>query len=191
MAAGLAEARRSRTVRAAVILVAVVASVWGALDEYTPLLIRDTGVGAATVPLFLLLIWAGAAVGGLLAGHGARLSTPWYAALLVGAAATLGLGALTGHPAGIVAVAVAFGAFQLATVVADTRLQHSITGPARATVTSVLGVLEDLSAITLFACFAVGSRVVGFPTLVALLAFPAVLVALAVARWLPATPDDS
>ena len=69
----------------------------------------------------------------------------------------------------------------------ETRLQDSITGPARATVTSVLGVLEDLSAIGLFACFALGSRVFGFPTLVALLAFPALLVALAVARWLPAS----
>jgi len=33
--------------------------------------------------------------------------------------------------------------------------------------------------------------VLGFPTLVALLAFPALLVALAVARWLPrARPED-
>lgn len=43
LAAVLAEARRSRPVRAAVILVAVVASVWGALDEYThslPLRVR-------------------------------------------------------------------------------------------------------------------------------------------------------
>ena len=40
-AGGLSEARRSRRVAVAVILVAVVASVWGALDEYTPLLIDE------------------------------------------------------------------------------------------------------------------------------------------------------
>ena len=178
--AGLAEAGRSRPVRAAVLLVALVTAVWGALDEYTPLLIRDTGVGAATVPLFLLLIWAGAAVGGLLAGRGARLSTPWYAALLVGAAATLGLGALTGHPAGIVAVAVAFGAFQLATVVADTRLQHSITGPARATVTSLAGMSCDVATIGVYACYGVLATATGHGGAFALLALPYV----AIAAWL-------
>jgi MFS family permease len=178
--AGLAEAGRSRPVRAAVLLVALVTAVWGSLDEYTPLLIHDTGVGSATVPLFLLLIWAGAAVGGLLAGRGARLSTPWYAAVLVGAAATLGLGALTGHPAGIVGVAVAFGAFQLATVVADTRLQHSITGPARATVTSLAGMSCDVATIGVYACYGVLATATGHGGAFALLALPYA----AIAAWL-------
>jgi MFS family permease len=178
--AGLAEAGRCRPVRAAVLLVALVTAVWGALDEYTPLLIHDTGVGAATVPLFLLLIWAGAAVGGLLAGRGARLSTPWYAALLVGAAATLGLGALTGHPAGIVAVAVAFGAFQLATVVADARLQNSITGPARATVTSLAGMSCDVATIGVYACYGVLATATGHGGAFALLAVSYA----AIAAWL-------
>ncbi|MDT5280807.1 MAG: hypothetical protein QOJ20_2002 [Mycobacterium sp.] len=67
LAAGLAEARRSRPVRATVILVAVVASVWGALDEYTPLLIESIGVSDNDVALLMVVVWAGAAAGGLLA----------------------------------------------------------------------------------------------------------------------------
>src|ERR1044071_6002594 len=95
----------------------------------------------------------------------------------------ISIGALVSPYAGFVAIAIGYGLCNNAMVVGETRLQDRITGPARATVTSVLGVLEDLSAITLFACFAVGSRFLGFPELVALLAFPAFFVALAVARW--------
>lgn len=46
------------------ILVTVVAAVWGALDEYTPLLMADSGVPAADVALLMVVIWAGAAAGG-------------------------------------------------------------------------------------------------------------------------------
>jgi hypothetical protein len=58
-------------------------------------------------------------------------------------------------------------------------------------VTSVLGLLEEVVALACYATFAIGSRWLGFPTLVALLGIPAFLVALAVMRWLPGRPDDS
>ena len=54
-------------------------------------------------------------------------------------------------------------------LVGETRLQDSITGPARATVTSVLGLLEELVALLVYVTFAVASHALGFPTLVALL----------------------
>jgi MFS family permease len=178
--AGLAEARHSRPVRSAVILVAFVWAVWGGLDEFTPLLISDTGVGDARVPLFVLLIWAGVAVGGLFTGPGARLPTRWYAVLLVAAATTLALGALTGHPVGIVAVAAAFGAFQLASVVADARLQNSITGPARATVTSVAGMSADVATVGVYASYGALATAAGHGGAFALLS----MVYLGVAGWL-------
>ena len=70
-------------------------------------------------------------------------------------------------------------------LVGETRLQDTITGPARATVTSVLGLLEEVVALATYVGFALGSRVLGFPSLVALLGLPALLVAAAVAHWLP------
>jgi hypothetical protein len=41
--------------------------VWGALDEYTPLLIESIGVSDNDVALLMVVVWAGAAAGGLLA----------------------------------------------------------------------------------------------------------------------------
>lgn len=177
---GLAQARRSRPIRSGVVLVALVTAVWGALDEYTPLLIRDTGVTDANVPLLLLLIWACATTGGLFAGYGEQLRTPWFAALLVAAAAALAAGALIERPAGIVLVAVSFGAFQLASVVADARLQHSVTGPARATVTSLAGISTDVAALAVYGSYGALAGLTGHGGAFAVLALPYA----AVAVWL-------
>ncbi|WP_051724282.1 MFS transporter [Micromonospora chokoriensis] len=149
--AGVSQVRTRPPVRAAVLLVAVVAADWGALDEYTPLLALDTGVGPQAVPLLLLLLWAGVTVGGLLAPAGERLGGRGYAALLGLVGVALAGGALLRHPAGFVLLAVAFGAAQLATVLADARLQAQITGGSRATVTSLAGMATDVLIIVTYA----------------------------------------
>ena len=48
-------------------------------------------------------------------------------------------------------------------LVGETRLQDTITGPARATVTSVLGLLEELVALAVYAAFALGAHVARLP----------------------------
>lgn len=180
LAAGLREVRRSRTVRTAVILVAVVASVWGALDEYTPLLIESTGASASDVASLMVVVWAGASVGGLLAGRAARLSARALASLIGCGAVLMAAGALSRHPLGVVALAGAFGVFQLATVVADTRLQESITGPARATVTSLAGMSTDVATLAVYGSYAALVDIGGHGSAFAMLTLPY----LAIALWL-------
>ncbi|WP_406352444.1 MFS transporter [Streptomyces sp. NBC_01635] len=152
--AGLAEARADRSVRGALLLVPAVGAVWGALDEYTPLLVRDTGVADETVPYLLLLIWAGATAGSLLAGEGERLGTNGLAALLACAGLALAVGTLAGTPAGLVLVALAFGGFQAATVLADARLQRRIGDTGRATLTSLAGLGTELATVAVFGGYA-------------------------------------
>ncbi|MFD6568489.1 MFS transporter [Micromonospora profundi] len=176
--AGVAQVRTHPPVRAAVLLVAVVAADWGALDEFTPLLALDTGVGAKVVPLLLLLLWAGVTVGGLLAPAGERLGTRGYAALLALVAVALAGGALTGHPAGFVLIAVAFGAAQLATVLADARLQARITGASRATVTSLAGMATDVLIIVTYAGYGLLATAAGNAVAFALTAGAYLVVAL-------------
>lgn len=185
---GLAEARADRSVRAAVLLVPAVAAVWGGLDEYTPLLARDTGVPAAGVPLLLLLVWAGTTVGGLLAPAGERLTDRGFAALLAGAALALAAGALLRHPAGFVLVGVAFAAFQLATVLADVRLQARISGPDRATVTSAAGMATDLTIVAVYAGYGVVAGAAGNAVAFAVAVLPYLLLAGRLAIGRPASP---
>ncbi|GAA1417595.1 MFS transporter [Streptomyces thermospinosisporus] len=152
--AGLAEARADRSVRGALLLVPAVGGVWGALDEYTPLLVRETGVADAAVPYLLLLIWAGATAGSLLADRGERLGTRGLAALLAGAGLALAAGAATGSPAGLLLIALAFGGFQAANVLADVRLQRRIEDSGRATLTSVAGLGTEIATITVYGGYA-------------------------------------
>jgi MFS family permease len=177
LVAGVAEARQSRCVHSAVILVAVVASVWGALDEYTPLLIESTGVADADVALLMVVIWAGAAAGGLLAG---RLRASRLSLLICCGAILLIAGELAGHPTGVVAVAAAFGVFQLATMVADSRLQDSISSSARATVTSLAGMSTDVVTLAVYGSYPVLAEMGGHGTAFAALALPY----LVIAAWL-------
>ncbi|PSK63831.1 hypothetical protein B0E53_04251 [Micromonospora sp. MH33] len=174
--------------RAALLLVPAVAAVWGGLDEYTPLLARDTGVPAAGVPLLLLLVWAGTTVGGLLAPVGERLTDHGFAVLLAGAALALAAGALLRHPAGFVLVGVAFAAFQLATVLADVRLQARINGPDRATVTSVAGMATDLTIIAVYAGYGVVAGAAGNAVAFAVAVLPYLLLAGRLATRRPARP---
>lgn len=179
--AGLAEARADRSVRGALLLVPAVGAVWGALDEYTPLLVRDLGVAEEMVPYLILLIWAGATAGSLLAGAAERIGTAGLAVLLAGAALALAAGAVARTPAGIALVALAFGAFQLADVLADVRLQHRIDDTRRATLTSVAGLGTDLGTVVVYGAYGMLGATAAHGTVFALFALPYLVTALVLA----------
>ncbi|MFC4533711.1 MFS transporter [Sphaerisporangium dianthi] len=175
--AGFAEVRHTPRVRSALVLVVVLMSVYS-LDEYLPLLAGATGADAADVPLLVLLITAATALGGWFAGRGTR----WAAPVLAVAAACLAAGALSGRPAGMVLVAVAYGAFQWAMTAAEARLQERIADRARATVTSMAGLGADLVTVPVYALYGLGSTRFGPGTLFALAAVAYLLIALGLWR---------
>lgn len=176
---GVATVRANRKVRAALLAVPAVAAIWGSLDEYLPLLAVEQGQSDTTVPLLVLVVYAGVTAGGVLAGPAARVGTRVVAPVLALAAALLGAGALTGATFGFVLLAVAFGGFQVVTVLAEARLQEAITGRARSTVTSLAGLATEVLAVAVFAGYAAGSAVAGHATLFA--AFAVVYLAIAIA----------
>ncbi|MFF5961245.1 MFS transporter [Streptomyces luteogriseus] len=184
---GLAEARGNRAVRGALLLIPAVAAVWGALDEYTPLLIRDLGVADATVPYLVMLIWAGVTLGSLLTGPAERLGTSGLAVLLAGAALALAVGAMARSLAGVVLVSLAFAGFQLAEVLADVRLQHRIDESRRATLTSVASLGTELATVATFGVYALLGTGMAHSTVFAVLAIPYLVTALALARARAAT----
>ncbi|MFE6412407.1 MFS transporter [Streptomyces sp. NPDC057837] len=179
---GLVQVRRDRAVRGALLLVPAVAAVWGALDEYTPLLVRDIGVAETTVPYLVMLIWAGATAGGLLAGPAERLGTAGFAALLAGGALALAVGAASRSLAGVALVGLAFAAFQLAEVLADVRLQHRIEESRRATLTSVASLGTELATVATFGVYALLGTRLNHGTVFAVLAVPYLVTALALLR---------
>ena len=176
--AGLAEVRERPAVRSALVLVPAVTAVWGVLDEYVPLLAADV-VADEAVPLLFLLVYLGVAAGGVLAGRVALLPPRSLGLLLAAAAVALAAGALSGAVAGFVLLALAFGAFQAVTVVVDARLQDTIEGPARSTVTSLASLATEVLVLAAFAGYGLGSALASHATLFAV--FAAVYVAVAIA----------
>ncbi|NEC73306.1 MFS transporter, partial [Streptomyces rochei] len=153
----------------------------GALDEYTPLLAEDTGVAQETVPWLLLVIWAGATAGSLLAGPAERLTTTGFAVLIAGSALALAVGAAAGTPVALLLVALAFGGFQLATVLADARLQRRIDDTGRATLTSVAGLGTELGTLATYGAYAATASATGHGTAFAWATVPYLITALLLA----------
>ena len=180
--AGAAEARGDRAVRGALLLVPAVAAVWGALDEYVSLLIRDLGVADATVPYLVLLVWAIVTVGSLFAGPAERLGTRGLAALIAAAALALAVGAGVRTPAGIVLVGLAFAGFQLAEVLADVRLQHRIDDARRATLTSVASLGTELVTVAVFGVYTLLGASLAHSTVFVILSVPYLVTALVLGR---------
>ncbi|MEV2272560.1 MFS transporter [Nonomuraea africana] len=180
--AGLAEARTSPKVRHALLLVPAVTAIWGELEEYVPLLAREGGATTQAVPLLVLLVWVGATSGGLLAKYGGRLRARGFAAILAVGGLALGLGAITGHPAGFAGIALAFAMFQLGGVLADARLQERITGPSRATVTSLAGLATDVCTIVALVMYGAASLVLPHSVLFALFSVPYLVIALVMSK---------
>ena len=181
---GLGEASTAVDVRRIVVIGAVLFGL-SAYDEYFPLVARDHGIPTETVPILVGITVVGQVIGTALAGRTADMSARAIAAAVMVGGGLISFGALVTPYAGFVAIGVGYGLLSNTMIVSEARLQQVITGPARATVTSVLGFGSEVFALVVYAVFAAASAVVSLPTLVALLGIPILGVAWCVARWFP------
>ena len=186
---GLGEAIRRPRVRHVLLL----ASAFGilAFDEYFSLLARDAGASNTMVPWFVALTIVGPAIGTALAGRTASMTGTQMRWLVALAAVLLSGGALLGNLAGFVALSVGYGLAWNASTVADARVQDAIQGPARATVTSVLGFGSEVFALIAYVVVGIGSIWWSLATLVAVLGLPLLAVAARARTWLPAAREPA
>lgn len=182
--AGVGEVTRERMVRRGVLLVALVTGLL-AFDEYFPLVAREQGAGIDQIPLLIALTIVGQAIGTSLAGRTAGMRGRTVAGALVVAAASMAWGVYAGGWLGFAALGAGYGVAANVVIVIEARVQDAISGPARATVTSVGGLASETFAVAVFAGFAIGSAWFTTSVLAMALMVPLVLVAGCVPRWLP------
>jgi hypothetical protein len=185
---GLGEASSAVDVRRIVVIGAVLFGL-SAYDEYFPLVARDHDVSTQTVPILVGITVVGQVIGTALAGRTSQMSARAIGAAVMLGGALISVGALVTPYAGFVAIGFGYGLLSNTMIVAEARLQQAIVGPARATVTSVLGVASEVFAVVVYVAFVAASGVLSVPTLVALLGVPILGVAWCVARWFPAARD--
>ena len=182
---GVTEVLTNRLVRRAVALVALLGG-FLAFDEYFPLLAREAGAATGAIPLLIAGTVAAQAIGGALAGPAYKLPAAVFAIGLAVTAVLIAGGSLSRSAWGFLPIAIGYGVMQLVIVVSEARMQDAITGPARATVTSVSGFFAEVFAVAVYAGFAVGSVWFSMAVLVAGLTIPVVLTAVVVPFALPA-----
>ncbi len=186
---GIGEAVRYGPVRGGVLLAALLYGLT-ATDEYFGLLAEDAGASTATVPLLVGLTVCGSLLGSTLASRTSGMRGRTMAIALIIAGIALGSGSLIGGPGvigliGFALIGIGYGIVMNATVVTEARLQETIAGPARATVTSAAGLLSEVVALAIFAVVAIGSAALPISATLALLALPVVLSGVIAPRWLP------
>lgn len=184
LVAGVGEVRRVRVVRNGMLLAALLLGTT-AYDEYFSLLALDKGATESVVPLLVGLTVAGQVVGTALAGRTAHLAGTTLAYGVAAGGALLVLGAFVAQPLAFLAIGLGYGMVGNATVVAESRLQDVIEGEARATVTSVMGVVSEVASVGIFATFALAAALSGISTGFALICSLVLVVAALTPRWLP------
>ena len=150
--AGVVEALRRPALRWAVPAVALIGGL-DALEEYFPVLAADHGVPTTAVPVAVLGIALAGAAGAALGG---RVSGPALPVLLAAAGGCLVIAAVTPAVPALMLVAVFYALYLSVLVAAEAQLQARITGPYRATLTSVAGLGIELAALLVFAAWALG-----------------------------------
>ncbi|MGW5377316.1 MFS transporter [Nocardia sp. NPDC003999] len=195
--AGVGEALRVRMVRYGVLLEALLFGIT-AFDEYFALLAEEAGVSTAVVPLLVGLTVLGSLTGSVLAGRTEGMSGRTMS-LAVGVAGVLFLGGAliaglaTGRPnavyllttLGFASIGISYGIVYNAGIVAAARLQDAIEGPARATVTSVSGLLGEVIALAVFGFAALLTLHAAMSTLLAILGASILAIAALIPGWLP------
>ncbi|MGW5573558.1 MFS transporter [Nocardia thailandica] len=194
--AGVGEALRVRRVRRGVLLGALLYGMT-AFDEYFGLLAVAGGASTAASALLLGVAVTGSLAGSLLAGRAEALAAGRLSALLVLAGGTFIGGCLLVAAApgsaygtallwpGFVGIAIGYGIDFAAEVVASARLQDAIEGPARATVTSVSGLLSEIVALGIFGFVALTTTWWTMPVTVGALGALLLLAAALTPSWLP------
>ncbi|WP_241383400.1 MFS transporter [Rhodococcus sp. CH91] len=184
---GASEIRTDRAVRRSVVLAAALLACL-AFDEYFGLLARESGAGTGFVPVLVALTAAGQVVGAATAGRTASMSGRTMGALVVFGSILIAGGALVGGIAGFTAIGVGYGALHNTAIVAEARLQDTMSGRARATVSSVVGLASEVLSVAVFAGYALGSVWLPMSVLVAVTVLPVVCLGLVAPRLLPPVP---
>ena len=150
--AAVVDALRRPALRLALPAVALIGGL-DAVEEYFPVFVADQGVAIALVPVVALGL---ALVGAAGAALGGRLPSRAIPVVLGGGGLCLLVGsAAQGVPA-LGAAALFYALYLAVLVAAEAQLQARISGPYRATLTSVAGLGTETAALLVFAAWALG-----------------------------------
>lgn len=152
---GMRSVRSVPAVRRAAIAVALLFGL-DSMEEYFPLQIELWGVRTTWVPVVVLTIPLGGALGAAFAGRGARWSDRALGIMLGVAGVLLWIAVMWARPAAVIAIVGFYGVYRCVLSVAEARMQRQMPSASRATATSVAALGGELVGIAVYGVWALG-----------------------------------
>lgn len=185
--AGLAEAGRNAAVRRVLMASATVVALVG-LDEFFALVWAEGGTSVATIAWVLAGVSLLEAAGTWSASRVARLTGLPHAVVVAGSGLLLAAGAWWTGPLSYGAIAAGYALATASYVSGDIRLQHAIRGDARATTTSVAGLVAELGFLVTLALIGLATLRFDLAPVAAVVALVVTVPAAVAAHRAPAAP---
>ncbi|MEM7362841.1 MAG: MFS transporter [Pseudomonadota bacterium] len=153
--AGVIETMTNRTISFLFLSVAFLLVIFGVYDEYAAPVLSEGGFSHAWVAWLFAAIYVAKAIGHVVAGWYTRVQIPTLVTLMGVSGLSLALLPLVSGWWLPTLLAIFFFVFGFASTLLDGKLQDQITGHARATVTSTVGLGDGFGAILWFMIFGV------------------------------------
>lgn len=175
----VSELRRNRVVAFVVLMLGVLGTLWGALEEYVPVFLDDrSDLRLGSIGIIFALAYAARTVGMASAHRLPGAPVPNAVRLFVIAGLILATTALPNGWWLALPIALYSGAAGAAAVLLQTRLQHGVEGPARATVTSAAGVVEGIFEFPLYLSIGLTAQLGGWQAAFTMIAMLTVVLSL-------------
>ncbi len=156
--AGVIEAFRNKVLLEVILLGSVIGMAYGVMDEYVPLFFHQIGYNKTIVSLIVAVTVLMAALGSFVAHHWEHLATRSFMLLLLATGLMLvGSAWLLGAPSIFLLIVFTFIIKMLNTIY-DGKVQHSISGERRATITSISFFGIEIFTVIAFLLYGVVSR---------------------------------
>ena len=170
MAAGLIEARGNRRVITIIAMFSTIVVVYGVVDEYLGPFLNDAGDLSLSDIGFIYAGVLGAQTLAVSLAHLLPIRSTRATAVLVGAATCFLIAAtgLTGYAAGFL-LTLYFAGCAAADILLQTQLQRSIEGEARATITSIAGMGQEIVGMAIYVLVGLPAELYGWQISLALI----------------------
>ncbi len=155
---GLSEALRNRILLEFILLGGFIGAIYGSLEEYLPLLFRQAGFATAVVPILVALTVLAAAAASFAAHRFENLKTGTFMFLIFLAGIALVAAGNLQHFGLVLLLVVYTFLIKLVGTIYDGKIQHTITGKFRATITSVSLFAAEILSIAVYFLYGLLSR---------------------------------
>lgn len=161
---GFKIAFKQKSVFKIILFISIIYALDGGLEEFYPILANNVGLPKYALGLFIALICGVQGLAGYLAYHFEKRSNRFFYLLFLINGLLLTITTIVYTVPSLVFILMFGFLFTIVEVVFEARLQHAIESETRATVSSVLGALAEVSSLAVFLAIGMSAQISKYQT---------------------------